>query len=261
MLGDQVLDHADAFYKREMPIFDHRSAELRRRLYDGPDSVVARWLGPHALDAWRIDVANMTGIHGSVDVALMYSPFSDYTYEQGIAVQALSPNPLTYLHFIDASLAIDFCQAHNDDLAATVRRHPDRFVGLDALPMQEETGLPFASTIPGRMHACGHDGHTATLLAAAKWIAEEVEFDGTLNLIFQPAEEGAGGAVRMMADGSADFARATGLTLDLTDKGLGLRSGRYSMLVKDGVVAQLNNENGGGFAVSDADTLLKQIQA
>lgn len=71
----------------------------------------------------------------------------------------------------------------------------------------------------------------------------------------------AAGKVRMMADGSADFARATGLTLDLTDKGLGLRSGRYSMLVKDGVVTQLNNENGGGFAVSDADTLLKQIQA
>jgi alpha-glucosidase len=54
---------------REMPIFDHRSLELRRRLYDGPDSVVARWLGPHALDAWRIDVANMTGIHGAIDLA------------------------------------------------------------------------------------------------------------------------------------------------------------------------------------------------
>lgn len=71
----------------------------------------------------------------------------------------------------------------------------------------------------------------------------------------------AAGKVRMMADGSADFARATGLTLDLTDKGLGLRSGRYSMLVKDGVVTQLNNENGGGFAVSDAETLLKQAKA
>jgi aminocarboxymuconate-semialdehyde decarboxylase len=57
--------------------------------------------------------------------------------EQGISVQALSPNPLTYLHFIDAALAIDFCQAHNDNLAATVRRHPDRFVGLAALPMQD----------------------------------------------------------------------------------------------------------------------------
>lgn len=53
----------------DFPIFDHRSPELRRRLYDGPDSVVARFLGPHAFDAWRIDVANMTGIHGGVDVA------------------------------------------------------------------------------------------------------------------------------------------------------------------------------------------------
>ncbi len=54
---------------RDMPIFDHRSLELRRRLYDGPDSVVARWLGPHALDAWRIDVANMTGIHGDINLS------------------------------------------------------------------------------------------------------------------------------------------------------------------------------------------------
>ncbi|HSK32926.1 MAG TPA: alpha-amylase family glycosyl hydrolase, partial [Propionicimonas sp.] len=54
---------------KEMPIFDHRSRELRRRLYDGPDSVVARWLRPGGLDAWRIDVANMTGIHGEIDLS------------------------------------------------------------------------------------------------------------------------------------------------------------------------------------------------
>ena len=54
---------------RELPIFDHRSAELRRRLYDGPESVVARWMGPHGVDGWRIDVANMTGRHGAVDQA------------------------------------------------------------------------------------------------------------------------------------------------------------------------------------------------
>lgn len=71
----------------------------------------------------------------------------------------------------------------------------------------------------------------------------------------------AAGKVRMMADGSADFAKATGLMLDLSDKGLGLRSGRYSMLVKDGVVTQLNNEQGGGYAVSDAATLLKQARS
>ena len=69
-----------------------------------------------------------------------------------------------------------------------------------------------------------------------------------------------GGKVRMMADGSADFAKATGLTLDLTSKGMGLRSARYSMLVKDGVVKSLNVEGPGKFEVSDADTLLKQAQ-
>ena len=69
------------------------------------------------------------------------------------------------------------------------------------------------------------------------------------------------GKVRMMADGSADFAKATGLTLDLTARGMGLRSNRYSMLVVDGVVKTLNVEGPGKFEVSDADTLLKQAQA
>ncbi len=68
------------------------------------------------------------------------------------------------------------------------------------------------------------------------------------------------GKVRMMADGSAEFAKATGLVLDLSAKGLGMRSGRFSMLVKDGVVTQLNDEKGGGYEVSDAQTLLKQAQ-
>jgi hippurate hydrolase len=72
---------------------------------------------------------------------------------------------------------------------------------MDALPIQEATGLPHASCHAGLMHACGHDGHTATLLAAAKYLAEQGKFDGTLNLIFQPAEEGLGGARKMMEDG------------------------------------------------------------
>jgi peroxiredoxin len=70
-----------------------------------------------------------------------------------------------------------------------------------------------------------------------------------------------GGKVRMMADGSADFAKATGLTLDLTARGMGLRSNRYSMLVVDGVVKTLNVEAPGKFEVSDAATLLAQAKA
>ena len=72
---------------------------------------------------------------------------------------------------------------------------------MDALPIQEATSVAWASSKPGLMHACGHDGHTAMLLAAAKTIASDATFDGTLNLIFQPAEEGGGGAVRMIDDG------------------------------------------------------------
>ncbi|MFD0669630.1 M20 aminoacylase family protein [Ramlibacter sp. MAHUQ-53] len=72
---------------------------------------------------------------------------------------------------------------------------------MDALPITEDNGREWSSRHAGVMHACGHDGHTATLLAAARLIAEDVDFDGTLNLIFQPAEEGAGGALRMMEDG------------------------------------------------------------
>jgi hippurate hydrolase len=72
---------------------------------------------------------------------------------------------------------------------------------MDALPIKENTGHAWASRREGLMHACGHDGHTAILLAAARLIAEDAQFDGTLNLIFQPAEEGAGGALKMMEDG------------------------------------------------------------
>ncbi len=72
---------------------------------------------------------------------------------------------------------------------------------MDALPMQEATGLPHASQTPQRMHACGHDGHTTMLLGAAKYLAETRDFNGTVNFIFQPAEEGLGGAEAMLKDG------------------------------------------------------------
>ena len=75
---------------------------------------------------------------------------------------------------------------------------------MDALPMQEFNSFDHASQHPGKMHACGHDGHTAMLLAAAQHLAQHRNFDGTVYLIFQPAEEGGGGAREMMKDGLFD---------------------------------------------------------
>lgn len=85
---------------------------------------------------------------------------------------------------------------------------PGKVIGLradmDALPIHEETNLPWASKTPGVMHACGHDGHTAMLLGAAHYLSENPDFFGTAVFIFQPAEEGLGGARAMIADGLFD---------------------------------------------------------
>ncbi len=90
-------------------------------------------------------------------------------------------------------------------VATLSRGQSNRSVGLradmDALPITETTGLPYASKTPGVMHACGHDGHTVSLLGAAAMLRDDPSWTGTVHFVFQPAEEGAGGARSMLADG------------------------------------------------------------
>jgi hippurate hydrolase len=121
---------------------------------------------------------------------------------------------------------------------------------MDALPIQEATGLDYASRIDGKMHACGHDGHTAMLLAAAKHLALSRSFDGTLHLIFQPAEEGLGGAKRMLDEGlferfpcDAVFAMHN-MPGHPTGK-LGFRSGPF-MASSDTVIIEIDGRGGHG---------------
>ena len=86
----------------------------------------------------------------------------------------------------------------NGIVATISRGQSNRSVGLradmDALPIEERTGVPYASTRPGVMHACGHDGHTTSLLGAAALLSRQEGWSGTIHLVFQPAEEGYGGA-------------------------------------------------------------------
>jgi amidohydrolase len=94
-------------------------------------------------------------------------------------------------------------------VVGVIRGRPgSRVIGLradmDALPIEEATAVPYRSEVPGTMHACGHDGHTAMLLGAARYLAETRNFEGSAVLIFQPAEEGGGGAKAMVEDGLMD---------------------------------------------------------
>lgn len=151
-------------------------------------------------------------------------------------------------------------------VVGTLRRGVgDRSMGIradmDALPIAEAGERAWTSQRPGLMHACGHDGHTATLLAAAKLIAEDLQFNGVLHLIFQPAEEGAGGAVQMMADGLFDHFPC-GAVYALHNMP-GIETGRFvfrtgpTMASSDNVTITLQGRGGhGAFPHQACDTVV-----
>ncbi len=132
---------------------------------------------------------------------------------------------------------------------------------MDALPIQEAGSGAWTSTKPGLMHGCGHDGHTATLLAAARLMAQDLDFDGVVHLIFQPAEEGAGGAVQMMADGL--FERFPCDAVFALHNMPGIEAGRFvfrsgpTMASSDNVTIHLKGRGGhGAFPHQSVDTVV-----
>jgi hippurate hydrolase len=119
------------------------------------------------------------------------------TYASSFVQQKLDEWGIAYKSEYGTTGVVATIEGHSNDSGRAIGLRAD----MDALDIEEQTGLDYASQNPGKMHACGHDGHTAMLLGAAKYLNETRNFDGRVHLIFQPAEEGENGAKAMMDDG------------------------------------------------------------
>lgn len=147
-------------------------------------------------------IADMKGEIAAARRALHENPQTCYeeTFASNLVAEKLESWGIEF----DRGLAITGIVAKIEGQKNTSGKAIGLRADMDALDIIETSGQPWASKTPGKMHGCGHDGHTAMLLGAAKYLSETRNFDGTVYLIFQPAEEGGGGAIRMIEEGLFD---------------------------------------------------------
>jgi amidohydrolase len=144
-----------------------------------------------ALDAYKDDlVAIRRDIHAHPELGL------EETRTAGIVAARLREWGLAVTEGVGRTGVVGTLKGRRPGQGAIALR-----ADMDALELTEKTGLPHSSQVPGKMHACGHDGHTTMLLGAARYLSANPEFAGEVHFVFQPAEEGRGGAAGMLADG------------------------------------------------------------
>lgn len=130
---------------------------------------------------------------------LHQNPQTSYeeTFASGLVAQKLTEWGIPFTRGLAVTGIVATIEGQKTDSGKAIGLRAD----MDALDMNEASGQPWASKIPGKMHGCGHDGHTAMLLGAAKYLSQTRNFNGKVHLIFQPAEEGGAGAIRMIEEG------------------------------------------------------------